>query len=65
MATPRRTLITIPAAAEHLGCAPRTIRRYIAQGRLSGYRAGPRLIRVDLNELEQMLRPIPAGGEAA
>jgi hypothetical protein len=35
------------------------MRRYVASGRLTGYRVGPRLIRIDLDELEAMLKPIP------
>ena len=61
--TPR--IASIAAAAEHAGVAPKTIRRYIAAGRLTGYRFGPRLIRVDLDELEAMLRPIPTASDAA
>ena len=57
-----RRLESIPHAADYLGVSPKTIRRYIAAGRLTGYRAGPRLIRVDLNELDAMLRPIPTVG---
>ena len=62
-----RRLESIQNAAEYLGVSPKTIRRHIAAGRLSGYRAGPRLIRVDLNELDAMLRPIPtvSGGDHA
>ena len=57
-----RRLESIAHAAEYLGVADKTIRRYIAAGRLTGYRAGPRLIRVDLNELDAMLRVIPTTG---
>lgn len=60
-----RRLESIPHAAEYLGVSSKTIRRYIAAGRVTGYRAGPRLIRVDLNELDAMLRPIPTGGQRA
>lgn len=55
-------------AAEYLGVSDKTLRRMIASGVVTGYRAGPRLIRVDLNELDAMLRPIPSatfGGDAA
>lgn len=55
-----RRLDSIPNAADYLGVSAKTIRRYIAAGRVTGYRAGPRLIRVDLNELDAMLRPIPS-----
>jgi len=59
---PSRNLASIADAAAYARVHPRTIRRAIAAGRLTGYRMGPRLIRVDLNELDAMLRPIPAGG---
>ncbi len=58
----RRHLVNINQAAEHFGVSARTIRRYIAAGRVTGYRTGPRLIRVDLNEVDAMLRPIPTAG---
>lgn len=47
-------------AAELYGVHPRTIRRRIAEGVITGYRiAGTRAIRVDLNEVEAvMMRPI-------
>lgn len=58
---PRR-LTTIANAAVLADCAPRTIRRYIAAGRLTGFRMGPRMIRVDLDELDGLLTPIPTAG---
>jgi len=54
-----RRLASIAEAAEHIGTSERTVRRYIAAGRLAGYRVGPRLIRVDLAQLDAMLRQIP------
>ncbi len=62
-----RRLESIEHAADYLGVSTKTLRRYIAAGRVTGYRTGPRLIRVDLNELDAMLRPIPAavGGDHA
>lgn len=57
-----RRLESIQNAADYLGVSTKTIRRQIARGELTGYRAGPRLIRVDLNELDAMLRPIPTAG---
>lgn len=56
----RRNLGTIADAADRLGCSTRTIRRYIAAGQLTGYRLGSRAIRVDLDQLEELLTPIPA-----
>lgn len=49
-------------AAEYLGVKPRTIRQMIADGRLTGYRSGHRLVRVDLNELDAAMQPF--GGAA-
>jgi excisionase family DNA binding protein len=40
----------------------KTVRRWITSGDLAGYRAGKRLIRVDLNELDALLRPFPTAG---
>jgi len=60
-----KCLATIAEAAEQARCNPRTIRRRIADGSLTGYRMGPRLIRVDLGELDALLRPIPTAGDAA
>lgn len=55
-----RHLVGLASAAEYAEVHPRTLRRYIASGRLTGYRVGPRLVRVDLNEVNALLRPIPA-----
>lgn len=51
----------IQATADYLGTSDKTIRQMIADGRINAYRAGPRLIRIDLNEVDQVtLRPISA-----
>lgn len=54
-----RKLVSIGDAAELCGVSTKTIRRYIARGELSGFRLGPRLIRVDLAEVEQLGQRIP------
>lgn len=48
---PKR-LVSLSAAAEYANVHPRTLRRQIASGRLTAYRVGARLIKIDLNELE-------------
>ena len=58
--THRWTSLTL--GAEHIGVSEKTLRRLVASGRITGYRFGPRLIRLDLNELDAMLRPIPTVG---
>lgn len=63
--TPPRRLGSIPTAASAAACSTKTIRRLIARGDLTGYRLGSRMIRVDLDELDAILRPIPAAGDAA
>jgi excisionase family DNA binding protein len=60
-----RRLVTIDKAAAYIDANPRTIRRSIAEGRLTGYRFGSRIIRVDLNEVDAALRPIPTVNGAA
>ncbi|MBX7434576.1 helix-turn-helix domain-containing protein [Mycobacterium sp. Y57] len=55
-------LAGIPVAAKNADVHPRTLRRWISEGRLTGYRVGPRLIKVDLNELEAFIQPV--GGAA-
>lgn len=61
-----RHLVSIGQAADYAGVSTRTIRRRIADGSLAGYRFGGRLVRVDLNEVDAMLRPIPTvGGQRA
>ncbi len=62
---PKRRTATIAVAAEYVPCSPKMIRRRIADGSLTGYRMGPRLIRVDLNELDALMRPIPTAGDGA
>lgn len=61
----RRRLGSIADAAEFAGVNPKTIRRRIADGTLNGYRLGPRLIRVDLDELDASLHPIATAGGAS
>ena len=59
---PRRRYAKIIEAAKYLGVTDRTIRDMILDGRLTGYRNGPRLVRVDLNELDAKMQPF--GGAA-
>lgn len=58
----RRRYGKISEAAEYLDVTDRTIRQMIADGRLTGYRNGNRLVRVDLNEIDAVMKPF--GGAA-
>ena len=44
-------------AADYLGVTVRTIRNYIDGGLLTGYRLGDRSIRVDVRDLDKLMRP--------
>jgi excisionase family DNA binding protein len=54
-----RRLASIQDTAAYLGTSTKTVRRYLAAGMITGYRMGTRLIRVDLDEVDAMLRQIP------
>ena len=41
-----------------LGVDPKTVRRYISQGRLKAVRVGPRLIRIERESLESVGKPV-------
>jgi excisionase family DNA binding protein len=60
-------LASIKDAAAYADLSERSIRRYIAEGRLTGYRVGPRLIKVDLDDFDKLAVPIAtaAGGAPA
>jgi excisionase family DNA binding protein len=58
---PRR-LVSLAEAAARVGCNSKTIRRRISDGSLTGFRLGPRMIRVDADELDSLMRRIPTAG---
>ena len=48
--------------AEHLGMHPRTVRNFIAEGRIPAYRVGNRAIRINRREADAaLIERIPAG----
>lgn len=55
----RRRLGSVTEAAAHAGVHDKTIRRWIKNGDLTGYRVGPKFVRVDMDELDEWLRPTP------
>lgn len=61
--TATRRLVSLTAASEYADVSTKTIRRWIAESKVPGYRAG-RLIKVDLTELDAALRPM-VGGDAS
>ncbi len=72
MVVPTRRKITQPVPrlarlAEAAEYGPKfsvkTLRRRIIDGTLTGYRAGEKLLMVDLNEIDRIIRPVPTGGD--
>lgn len=57
----RRRYVSIADAAEYLGVTGRTIRQMIVDGRLTGYRNGAKLIRLNLNEIDAAMEPFGGG----
>jgi excisionase family DNA binding protein len=57
---PLPLLPSVKQAANYVGVDPKTVRRWISQGRLSAKRIGPRLIRLDRDEVLQLGRPVGA-----
>jgi excisionase family DNA binding protein len=49
---------TLAAAAAYLTVNERTIRRWLSDGTIPGKRIGPKLIRVDLNDLDRLGRSL-------
>ncbi|HEY2238869.1 MAG TPA: excisionase family DNA-binding protein [Streptosporangiaceae bacterium] len=45
-------------AAEYAGVHHCTIRRWIRQGKLTGYRVGDWLLRVDLDDVDKLITPV-------
>lgn len=50
-----RRYASIAEAAEYISCNPATIRVMLADGRLTKYSLGPRVLRVDLNEIDAIM----------
>lgn len=61
-APPPRRFARQEVAAERWDVSVDTIRRMIRDGKITGYRLNRRIIRVDLDEVDAMFRPIPTVG---
>jgi excisionase family DNA binding protein len=53
---------TVQEAAEFFGVATITIRRWISAGQIEAKRVGPKLIRVNLNSLNDLGTDLQIGG---
>lgn len=61
---PARRLASIADAAHYAACSRKTIRRRIADGTIPAYRFGRRALRVDLDDIDSAMRPVPTVGFA-
>lgn len=56
--TTTRRFVTRQYAAEVANVELTTIKRWIAGGTLTAYKVGPRVVRIDLDELLALFKPI-------
>jgi excisionase family DNA binding protein len=58
MSNETKNLVRISEATKRFPISKNTIRRRINDGSLVAYRFGPRIIAVDLDELEALFKPV-------
>ena len=54
-----RSYESLAHASERTGLSIKTLRRRIAAGDLPAYRNGTRILRVDPEDVDRLMRPIP------
>ncbi len=54
-----RSYESLRQAAERTGISIKTLRRRIAAGDLRAYRNGTRILRVDPQDVDRLMRPVP------
>ena len=47
--------VPISVVCDKYTISPRAVRRYVAEGRITAHRVGPKLIRFDLDEVQAQL----------
>ncbi len=55
---PPKTYESLAQAAERTEVSVKTLRRRIAAGDLPAYRYGPKILRVDPNDVDRLMRPL-------
>jgi excisionase family DNA binding protein len=53
-------LVSLTEAGAYAGVHRMTIYRWIQAGRITGYRVGPRILKVDLDEIDANITPVAA-----
>ncbi len=59
-----RRLASVQAVAAMYDVDPKTVRRWIASGLVTGYRVGDRLVKLDLNEVEAKVVTVVIAADA-
>lgn len=54
-----RRWASLAEAGAYVGVSTKTIRRRVADGTIPAHRIGPRLVRVDLDDVDDAFRTIP------
>ena len=57
---PAPRVASVTQVAEYVGVCNKTVYRWIAAGDLAAWRVGKRLVRVDLNDVDALMRRIPS-----
>jgi predicted site-specific integrase-resolvase len=64
MAAQPRNLKSVDVAAERYDVNPRTVRRWVGEGIITGYRIGGKLLKVDINEIERNVVKVVTAAQA-
>jgi excisionase family DNA binding protein len=56
--------ITLNATADELGISLRSVRRLITGGKLRAYKIGKHSVRVDVDDIDKVLKPVIPDGKA-
>ena len=63
LGTPASEWVSLQQAAQLVGVSVDTLRRRIRSGELPAYRFGERLIKIRVEDLDNLVRPIPLGNQ--
>lgn len=58
--THRRQYESLADAAQRTGIGIRTLRRRIVEGQLPAYRSGPKILRVDPEDVDRLMTKVPS-----
>jgi excisionase family DNA binding protein len=57
---PASRLKTVKQASQITGLSPNTLRKYVAEGKLTAYKVGDRLVKYDPSDLDKLVQKIGA-----